>query len=321
MATIICATGLLAALSFTDIVGSTGQVDDVKRIQKDIKDGFDLFSVDLATSLTTAATLQNVWADAYIGKVFPSVPPHFGGGINLGVASLDLTGLKQVATALDFTEIPARFVLPVLDIEARIGGVFLPFDFGISIMKFDTSKITLLDQIKADYYSIGVSFRYCVLEQSLVLPNVSIGAIYNFTKGSVAVGATDAQANINYKSQTYGLEAQVSKKFVGIITPFAGGRLLASNINNDWAYSKKIEGLNTEITAYLEGEGILTGGKIADNGSLTYNISDYTSIGDLNMQLFAGVGINLLIMQFTPSVSYDLTQRVWGVALSTHIKL
>jgi len=54
---------------------------------------------------------------------------------------------------------------------------------------------------------------------------------------------------------------------------------------------------------------------------LIHIVFDYDSLDDLNIQVFAGVGINLLLVQFTPSVTYDFTQSIWGATFSTHIKL
>jgi len=106
----------------------------------------------------------------------------------------------------------------------------------------------------------------------------------------------------------------IVKNFIGIITPFGGGRLLVATANNDWNYSE-----DTGYTGTIDSYTI--NGTFSDSGSYTYSLFDYDSLDDLNIQVFAGVGINLLLVQFTPSVTYDFTQSIWGATFSTHIKL
>lgn len=56
-----------------------------------IADGLNAFAENILVAAPQAATQQNVWADAYIGKLFPSLPPHFGVGISLGGTKMDRT--------------------------------------------------------------------------------------------------------------------------------------------------------------------------------------------------------------------------------------
>jgi opacity protein-like surface antigen len=325
LTTIVLASSFMYAIDWT----STTSPAEVAEMQATISSGFDTFSEDLAESLSNSATLQNVWADAYIGKLFPSLVPHFGAGINVGAVSLDSSGFESVANELGMgSYVPSSLAIPVINAEAKIGGIILPFDLGVSIMKFDSSNladlnISSLDNMDFDYFSFGVDFRYNIIKQNLVLPNVSVGALYNYTSGSFSVESDDASAEINYKSQTYGLQAQVSKNFIGIITPFGGGRLLVATADNDWNYSEDtgITNVATINTLQTAGYTINDDGTISGSGSYTYSLVDYDSLDDLNMQVFAGVGINLLVVQFTPSVSYDFTQGIWGATFSTHIKL
>ncbi|OJF77649.1 MAG: hypothetical protein BKP49_01335 [Treponema sp. CETP13] len=315
---LIFASSMLFAGTFDDLTGTESEINaEIEEYKANIANGFDAFSIDMSNSLSSTATLQNVWADAYIGQFFPSVPMHFGGGVNFGAASLDATGLQDALSPLGMDSyIPDTLAIPVVNADLKIGGIFLPFDLGVSIMKFDTSalsnfNISSLDSIDVDYFSVGANFRYRVLKENILLPNVSIGALYNYTSGSISVGEDDTNASYDYAAQIFGLEAQVSKNFLGILTPFAGGRALVAIIDSEWDYSMEISG--AAATAY----GSTT---ISDSEPYTYTLDDYDSIGDLNFQVFAGLGVNLLIFQFTPSVSYN-SNNVWAGAFSVHVKL
>ena len=128
--------------------------------KESISTGLNDFATELLVVIPEASTQQNVWSDAYIGKVFPSFPPHLGGGLTIGGTQLDMTGFSKAANSLvsgynsvattltdtaaglgidsskfsmpnmDFT-IQDSFFMPTLSADVRIGGLFLPFDIEI----------------------------------------------------------------------------------------------------------------------------------------------------------------------------------------------
>lgn len=339
----------------------------------EIANGLNAFAGNILVAAPQAATQQNVWADAYIGKLFPSLPPHFGVGISLGGTKMDMTGLKDAATAfegmindfvpdsgdssitdqlkgtVDFGSIPDIFVMPTVSIDARIGGIFLPFDIGISAMMTNPSlfSVDLSDPNSltsmsapmnfnafgfngsADYLTLGIDIRYCVLDGGVILPKVSVGAGYNITKGSFGISSdksgVDANMNLSFNTQVIYVQAEVSKSIM-IATVFGGARALVSNTSTSWAW-------NINGTKSLGGNNLIISGEDsgscnADTTSSTYQDGKWDFSG-VQPQLYAGVGFNFLVFQTSLSVCADIRSfmdrtnyedALWSGAFSFHVK-
>lgn len=339
----------------------------------EIANGLNAFAENILVAAPQAATQQNVWADAYIGKLFPSLPPHFGVGISLGGTKMDMTGLKDAATAfegmindfvpdsgdssitdqlkgtVDFGSIPDIFVMPTVSIDARIGGIFLPFDIGISAMMTNPSlfSVDLSDPNSltsmsapmnfnafgfngsADYLTLGIDVRYCVLDGGVILPKVSVGAGYNITKGSFGISSdksgVDANMNLSFNTQVIYVQAEVSKSIM-IATVFGGARALVSNTSTSWAW-------NINGTKNLGGNNLIISGEDsgscnADTTSSTYQDGKWDFSG-VQPQLYAGVGFNFLVFQTSLSVCADIRsfmdrtnyeKALWSGAFSFHVK-
>lgn len=339
----------------------------------EIANGLNAFAENILVAAPQAATQQNVWADAYIGKLFPSLPPHFGVGISLGGTKMDMTGLKDAATAfegmindfvpdsgdssitdqlkgtVDFGSIPDIFVMPTVSIDARIGGIFLPFDIGISAMMTNPSlfSVDLSDPNSltsmsapmnfnafgfngsADYLTLGIDIRYCVLDGGVILPKVSVGAGYNITKGSFGISSdksgVDANMNLSFNTQVIYVQAEVSKSIM-IATVFGGARALVSNTSTSWAW-------NINGTKSLGGNNLIISGEDsgscnADTTSSTYQDGKWDFSG-VQPQLYAGVGFNFLVFQTSLSVCADIRsfmdrtnyeEALWSGAFSFHVK-
>lgn len=259
-----------------------------------VTDNMNSFVKQLGINIPNTTSQQNVWADAYIGKVFPSVPPHFGAGVNVSASMLDTTALAAAADQLDITTVPSKLPLPVFTADARIGGLFIPFDVGVSFMK---TRPMDLKAIAFDFTTLSADIRYALLEQGLIMPNLSIGAGYSKTYGMLkASESSDIYTNINFKVETITGSVQLSKSVL-IATPFVGARILLSKIDNDW--SAKSSFLYDQTGNYT---------------------TDY-SFKTAQYQAFAGVGINLLVLQFTPSVAYDFNNKIWTGSFSARVKL
>ncbi len=279
--------------------------------EKVINDAAVSFMEDFSASVINAATNQNVYADAYIGKVFPSIPPHFAVGINTSIAELKLGELSKATeeingivtslnsalgeNALGIKTLPASAILPFFTADARIGGLFLPFDLGVSVMK--TPKLDFYG-VKLDYFTFGADVRYAVLQENLILPNVSLGASYYYTKGSIAADQDVASFTFNNEMNIVALSAQVSKNFI-IVTPFVGGRFAMAQAKNNFDWDVSVAGVGV-------------------NGTPTYN-KDFAEITSTNV--YAGLSFNILILKLTPSVSYDFNNQLLTGAFSIRAQL
>ncbi|MBP5442013.1 MAG: hypothetical protein J6Y60_02120 [Treponema sp.] len=202
--------------------------------EQTVIDGLNDFAKEIMVAAPEAATQMNVWADAHIGNLFPSIHPHFGGGLSLGGTAINMSGFKtaayEVANAFNgissdlfggqpidpvmFEKIPEKFILPSASLDLRFGGFVLPFDFGIFVIMTnpnifavhldDPSSIYDMSQAinfsllgfdgSIDYFSIGGDFRIRLLEENGAVPAVSIGAGYAYTKGNVKAHAEDESA-------------------------------------------------------------------------------------------------------------------------------
>lgn len=279
-----------------------------------LSDGLGDFCEQLAIAVPQAATQQNVWADAYIGKVFPSVPPHFGGGLNFGFTHIDTSGLAKAAKALNISGIDDSYYFPVFTADFRVGGVLLPFDCDIAFMKTGSfgTEITGAD-LDVSFLAFGFDVRYALIEGGLVLPKLSVGLGYFYNEGSFDASSKYAAAEIDYTVQTMYLQAQLSKSFL-LFTPFVGVRGLVSKYDNSWKWTLK----NSAAVSAIQ----TLGKKTSDSGSVS---SDSFDFGELQPQLYAGVGVNFLVLQFTASVTADLRHisdsGLWSGAMSLRLKL
>ena len=216
-----------------------------------------------------------VTPDAYIGKFIPSIPMHFSAGIALSAAFLDSDllikpmneALNEISSQLydsfnanvnlDF-DIPAKLPVPTAAARLRLGGFFAPFDaglFGITTFPGLVNNLEYED-LKAglNYTAFGADFRYCVLEEGILLPGISVGGGYIFTKESMSFSGeknfTFEQSGNNYKATINSdidldvtqhnifAEVQASKKIL-IFVPYIGVRynILMTEEKIDWSYN------------------------------------------------------------------------------------
>ena len=93
----------------------------------------------------------------------------------------------------------------------------------------------------------------------------------------------NVKTKFDFSSHSLYATAQVSKKFI-FVTPFAGLRLMTSTSSLDWDWSISVAG--------------------GDSGSWS---SDGFDFGNIQTQLFGGVGFDFLVFQLTGSVMADMT--------------
>ena len=283
-----------------------------------ISDGLNKFSLELLNVVPNVAVQQGVWADAWIGKFLPSVPPHFGGGFTAGIAKLNPEGLNISIAEInksmsklnaEIPDVPDGLILPTVTADLRIGGIFLPFDLGISAMQIPTVNLKVLGSgISLNFFTIGASLRAPLIKGNVILPKLSVGAGFMYSKGAINVSAKDdlAYVSTDFDTKTLFLEAQISKSFA-VVTPFVGARGILSDSTNNWAwkYGGEVAGISIGQTG---------------KGSVTRKINE-NFMDNLQYQVFGGVSLNVLIIQTTVSASYDFKNNIWGGNLSLRLKV
>lgn len=278
-----------------------------------INSGLNDFAEQLAIAVPQAATQQNVWADAYIGKLFPAIPCHLGGGFNVGLTHIDTSGLAKAASVLNIDGIEDSYFLPVFTADIRLGGILFPFDFGLTVMKtgtISTDKIGGCD-LGVDFLTIGADFRYAVIDGGLIMPKLSVGAGYFYNQGKFTADSSYANTSIEYKVQTLYASVQLSKKFL-FITPFVGLRGLVSNCENSWDWEITNDAAVTALTALSKSN--------KSEGKVETDSFDFNAI---QPQFYFGCGINFFVVQTTASITCDLRHisdsGLWSGALSLRL--
>lgn len=282
-----------------------------------VNSGLDDFASELGFAVPQAAVQQNVYADAFIGKVFPAVPPHFAVGFNTGFTHLNTSGLAKAADSLGIDGVNDDLYFPVLNADIRIGGLFLPFDVGFSFMTLDVSSLNTMDaDFTAEFTTFAVDARYALLEDGLVTPGISVGVGFSMNSGTFGASNKYAEVTVDYNVKTLYTQLQISKALnipvVSIgFTPFLGLRALVSDYSNDWSWKGKNSAISTVVDTY----GLKTSGTASSDG-----------FGGFQPQVYGGVGFNFMLIQLTASACADLRHiggddNLWSGALSLRAKL
>ena len=283
------------------------------------ENGLNDFCDDLADVIPNSQTQQNVYAEAWIGKIFPGF--HFGAGVNAGVSALDVSTLKDAALALgvdDVKDINDTLVFPTITVDARLGGIILPFDIGVTAMSIDTSKMDSVDKaidpVAIDFFTLGADIRYAIFQGGFMRPKWSVGAGFYYTKGGVDVDDDTAKASLDFKSTTFMVNTQASIKLLCLV-PFIGGRALFSKTSVDWKVNADWASIIAkESDTYYEG--------VADAlkwGILPSSFSGSSSGFSVYPQMFGGIGLDLLFLNLTVSGSYDIASKIPSAAVSVRV--
>lgn len=289
------------AIDFTDIEDAKDQAATA----------LNDFTKGLSIYVPNAALQQNVWASAYIGKLLPSVPPHFGGGATIGASVMDTELLSNIGSIINMPIDLKVAPLPTVAIDARIGGIFIPFDLGVHGMIInDMSLKTGNTEILISFKTFGADIRVPVLQQNIILPNISIGASYTHSEGGLGISNsqeneinTTLGANIKYKTDIVALTAQISKQLLFLI-PYGGLRVGFQNGSYDW---------DTTFNADIQVVGNKT---LTESGSIKKDFGK-----DAIFQGFFGIGLDFFVLQTTVGASYDFTNNIWAGSLSLRAKL
>jgi hypothetical protein len=274
-----------------------------------VSQGLEDFSVQLFDVIPNVAMQQGVWPEAWIGKVFPSVPPHFGVGLSFGAAELPIAGLNKALSALNevagatgasLPTLEDNLVFPTFTADARVGGVFLPFDIGMSFMRLPNLEF---DNITFDFLAIGGSLRYAILEDKIIIPAVSVGMGFMYNKGFVQVKVEDsAYVRSDFQTTSIFFEAQVSKKILFLV-PFLGFRGLIAESTNDWAWE-----YNVPFEGYNLGQ--------VEKGTVNRGFGDR-----FHPQIFGGIGFDVFMFHANLSASYDFVSSIWGANLGLRFQM
>ncbi|AEF82053.1 hypothetical protein [Leadbettera azotonutricia] len=320
---------------------STYSQTQLADLQKSVED----FSDSMAKSLPFNSTLGLNWSDAYIGKLFPSLPPHFGVGGSFGFTTLDMPSLEKVAGLLGY-DIPfgtSSMLFPAYAAEARIGGFFLPFDIGVKFGMLP--KVGLWgSSTKMDYLLTGAEFRYAVLDgkSKKLLPNISVGLGFDYLRGGISseVGSDTTiefgghglvlekpEVSLLWDTLNLDFKVQISKNIL-IVTPYLG-------FGASYAWSKAGYQVDTKASYYDHIDDLSTLQPIdkgAVNGFLNANglesmdfdgdtISSMIKIKGFSARVFGGLSFDLMVLHLDFTGMYNFLDSNWGASLGFRVQL
>ena len=283
-----------------------------------VQNGLDDFASDLRPAIANAQTQQNVWAEAWIGNLVPGF--HFGAGVNVGVSSMNINALKDAALALgidDAGDVPDKLVFPTITADLRLGGIILPFDVGFNAMKVNTSSLGRfsadIEPVGFDFFTIGGDVRWALIKgTSFLHPRVSVGAGAYYTKGFVSVSDDTAEAKLDFSATTFMLNTQASAKILFLV-PFVGARALFAKTSVDW----NVKADWSKILTNGNGDDLLS--QATSWGLLPGRFSGGSSGFAVYPQVFAGLGLDLFVLNLTVSGSYDIVSQILSAAVSVRI--
>lgn len=281
----------------------------------DFKDGFESFATDMAATLSYNATIGNNWSDAYIGQL-----PHFGVGLAVGVTSVPADSLEKFFLKAMGESLPSDLKkgglpIPAMALSAKIGGLFLPFDFGIKAMVLPPEATEAFSAIgiSTDYKLFGANLRLGLVKEGLLFPDVSFGAGYNrlagsivapldignqsFDIGSEQVEVLNPDLSLDWVTDSFDFTLQLSKQFL-FIRPFAGmgvsvgkskvngGLKSEMTFNGDPIGASELSDLKAALTA----EGL----KVEDVSAEGFLFS--ATATDPVLRVYGGVSLSLLFL-------------------------
>ena len=329
---VLIITMILTAASAADTTNQQTLTEEQEALNKVMDD----FCSQLADFIPKSITGMNLWADAHIGNIIPlSGLPHLGAGATMGGVLIPTNLMKTFAAAF-----PKKvkewesFPLPAISFDARVGGLFLPFDVGVHLMALEGYEKEFFG-VKVEMTNIlsyGADIRFAILQESLVLPALSIGLGYTKARGEFSLTTTDILPDnasqvisgaigsltgnetqraftildVAYNTDIYTMTLQLSKKIL-LLTPFIGAKAVGQNGKYTYSYTyDKIEGQNysSEIKSVER----------------KLKFDDLTN-SNIKFSVFAGLGVDFLIIQTTLGVNYDFSDKSWAGSISLHVKI
>lgn len=228
-------------------------------------------------------------------------------------AGLDKVGIPVPAAAATF----------------KIGLPFIPLDIGLKaglIPESVGSSLSSLYGVTADYKNVGLSLRYALLKEKLLVPAVSIGLSANYLAGSVkaplgssqtftgpsggSITYSEPKLDLGWETKCLDITAQVSKKIV-FFTPYAGAGLTvgSSSVKGGVAATVTSNTLSAAEQAYLESQGY----SLSDQGfsySTTNTAPTFRVYGGFSLDILLVLDCQVMYVPATKNLGASLTTRI-----------
>jgi hypothetical protein len=294
-----------------------------------VTNGLTSFSNGVTKSLPLAASSGIDWSNAYIGQLIDSNFPfvHLGVGVASGVTSIPVSTINPLLEAFGQPDVPYAGI-PFTVVNARLGGLFLPFDIGFKVGFLPDALASAVKGFTFKYQNFGVDLRYNLVKSDFWLPDVSVGGGVNYLSASAtyALGADEVihdtsgdtltipapVANLSMTSLEFEGKAQVSKTLFFLLTPYLG-------LDLGYGSSTATAGINSggAITS-SGGYGIWQPylGQVTSQG---FNLSN--SAGNFLLKVYGGTSINVLIVKVDLQGVYSILDGSYGGSVGVRIQL
>lgn len=304
------------------------------------------FSGTMAGALALNASVGSTWSDAYVGGFPEFGVGAFAGASMTGKGSVDplFSALGQTVVApLDSLGLP----LPTAGLSAKLGLPFLPIDVGLSGSYIPPSvgaQLRSATGVSVDYLNVAGQIRYAVIQENLLLPDISIGAGVSYQKGSVSaplgtgditiinnqqvtptdywtIKATSPDLYLGWESTNFDATVQISKSLL-ILRPYLGAGFTMG-------LSSVTGGVNSSLS-------FLDNGSTSDYATLASQMQAYqmtpptlsatgftttaTSTTPL-FRLYGGLSFELLILKLDAQVLYVPQSGNLGGSLMARLQI
>lgn len=298
----------------------------------EFQSAFTSFADSLAGGLNLNSTLGNAWSDSYIGGF-----PHLGAGLLVGSTFAGQGATEELFSV--FGETPPTGLeklgvpVPAVGGSFKIGLPFIPLDIGLKgglIPASTSASLESLTGVQAEYKNAGISLRYALVKERLLLPDVSLGLSANYLAGKIAAPVGSSQSltyddntltftqpmlDLEWETKTLDATLQISKTLL-FIRPYAGlGYTIGSStvrggLNSAMSYTPGSMS-EEEFMAYLESQGY----SFSSTGFL-YEVTNT----DPTFRVYGGVSMSLLLT-LDAQVLYVPATKNLGAMLSARIQL
>jgi len=338
---ILCLFAVIFLLAANPVFSQMPSISDLTSLVDD-------FSETMARSLPFNSTMGLNWSDAYIGSIL-GFPPHFGVGVTFGATFAPIASLSELAEMFGFN-IPIDFSvglpMPGYLVEARVGGIILPFDVGVKFgyLDFHTDSIPFVSGLGLNsgmkYLLYGADIRYSLVDLKILPFKLSVGASLNRLEGGISTsipigleysftnpsGGSDlrlkmANPNLAFIWDTTCFELKAHASFpVFIITPYVGAGV-------SWAWSRAGYKVNTSVT--IEGgtydsedvKAELRRLGITQIDDFERGLESIKEVNGFNMRLYGGCSFNLAMFKLDLTGMFNVMDQALGFTLGIRFQL
>ncbi|WP_455381318.1 hypothetical protein [Salinispira pacifica] len=322
------------------------------------------FAHGVSSALPLYSSIGNNWSSGYGGQL-----PHLGFGLTVGAATIPGAVVDNLTTQLGLGSVTSIFPSAAADlikqygvpmpgyvIEARIGGLFIPFDIGLKFGYFGDKMQSLQQKLpanmKLDTLLAGFDVKFPLVKEGFLMPQISIGGGFSYVKGYVQFPLTNSDITVlngvsapdgntywvkftapnmrfQWDSKVIDAKIQVSKHLL-IFTPYAG-------VGASYGFSGAGGGVASQLlVSTTSNSGPFSTPTAAQidqiNQALSYSGNggsvsvDGTSVlvsagaNGLGFRAFGGVSVDLLILHLDANLMYDILGKSYGGSIGVRIQ-